>query len=182
MWIDIENYEGLYQINEYGQVKSLKRVVKCGYGKTRIINERLLQENIGTNGYAYVNLCKNGKIKTCYIHRLMGKTFLPNPNNYPEIDHINSNKLDNRLSNLRWLDRFTNASIGSKGKKKNNSLGNNPKAKQVICTTTGEVFGCIKEFSDKYGINYSTIRKQIRQGTKIFKGYAIEINKKVEKR
>lgn len=173
----IKDFEGYYQINENGEVMSVDRVVKCTHNKTRIYKGKKIKCNIGTNGYYYVVLSKNGITKTYYIHRLMAETFLEKPNDNCEVDHISGNKLDNRLENLRWLDRHTNASDGWKKKRKvSHKGGKNPRAKQVICTTTGEVFGCIKDFAEKYNINYSTIRLKIRQGKRMFNGYGIDFN------
>lgn len=174
MWYDLKNYSGVYQINEEGQVKSVNRTVVYNDGRIRQFPGKLLQPNQGTNGYLYVNLSVSGTHKTQYIHRLMAETFLGEPDGNKEVDHINENKLDNRLSNLRWIDRHTNASRSTKGRHKDNSMGKNPKAKRIICTTTGESFGCIKEFANKYGINYSTIRAKIREGVREFNGYGID--------
>lgn len=78
-----------YQVTIDGKVKNIK-------------TNRYLKPSLNTKGYQFITLCNNGKRKQKTIHRLMGDFFLENFYNYPTIDHINRNKLDNRLKNLRW--------------------------------------------------------------------------------
>jgi hypothetical protein len=91
---DIIGYEGLYQINRLGQVKSIARGINR---KNKILNQILLKI-----GYFVVTLSKNKKAIVKYIHRLMGIQFIPNPENKPTIDHIDRNPQNNSLENLRW--------------------------------------------------------------------------------
>lgn len=108
-WKDIAGYEGLYQISSLGRVKSLERLrvgtnpYAAGY--SRCYKERLLKVLTGRNNYLSVNLYNEGVSKTYDIHRLVALTFIPLVENKPEIDHINQNKYDNRLENLRWATR-----------------------------------------------------------------------------
>ena len=82
---------------------------------------RFLKPGKNTCGYLYVNLCKKGKAKHFLIHRLLGIHYIPNPNNYLYIDHIDRNKLNNNINNLRWVTNSQNQQ--NKGKQKNNISG-----------------------------------------------------------
>lgn len=95
IWKNIIGYEGHYQVSNMGQVKSLN------YNRT--LKERILKGGKGGGGYYQVNLFKNGKIKRYYVHRLVGIAFIPNPENKPEINHIDGNKANNIVNNLEWV-------------------------------------------------------------------------------
>jgi hypothetical protein len=95
-WKAIEDFQD-YKVSSLGRVKSLK------FGK-----EQILKPVLNSNGYLYINLCKDGIQKTVKVHRLVCQAFLPNPENKLEIDHINRNKQDNRLDNLRWATHSEN--------------------------------------------------------------------------
>lgn len=94
VWKDIKGYEGLYQISNLGNVKSLSRKVpncnQTGFtGSFKIIKEKILKPKKDRKGYFYVDLHKNGKAKATKIHRIVGEMFLNNPNNLPQINHLN---------------------------------------------------------------------------------------------
>lgn len=91
-WRDVVGYEGIYQVSNMGRVKSLAN------DKTR--KEKILIQRKNNNGYLQLMLCKYGKIKHYYVHRLVGNAFLENPNNYPYYNHKNEIKTDNRAVNL----------------------------------------------------------------------------------
>ena len=99
IWKDIEGYEGLYQVSNMGRIKSLSR--------KQSLKERILKPGNGTGGYQIVKLC-NGNIKTKRVHRLVGKEFIPNPENKPQINHKWGNKLDNRACALEWCTQIEN--------------------------------------------------------------------------
>ena len=97
IWKDIKGYEGLYKISNLGRVKSLSR-----YMKNRKCEEIIKIPSITNKGYYRLPLCKYGEIKYFHIHRLVAEAFIPNPENKPTVDHINRDKLNNCLDNLRW--------------------------------------------------------------------------------
>ena len=111
IWKDIVGYEGLYQISNYGRIKSLKRELKQFDGTGYSIHpykERILSQTQHKQGYLMVGLCKNCKSHLYQVHRLVGKAFIPNPNNLPEINHKFGNKSDNRVKSLEWCTRLHN--------------------------------------------------------------------------
>jgi len=96
-WLDIEGYDELYQVNQLGEVRSLR------FGKEKLLKPR---NHIG--GYLKFLLCKDGKYKNEYVHRLVAKAFIPNPDNLSQVDHINEDKTDNSVHNLRWVSSSEN--------------------------------------------------------------------------
>lgn len=100
IWKDIEGFEGLYQVSNLGRVKSLERINEGK--KTVKLKEKILRQSPDGKGYMMVWLYYNKKRKTCKVHRLVAQAFIPNPNNKPQIDHINGNNQDNYVENLRW--------------------------------------------------------------------------------
>lgn len=109
IWRDVKEYEGYYQVSNRGIVKSLN------YNHTG--KEGILKAQDNGDGYLYVNLWKEGKMKSCTIHRLVAIAFLPNPNNLPEVNHISEDKSDNRVENLEWCTRLYNTTYNGRAKK-----------------------------------------------------------------
>lgn len=101
-WYDIIGYEGLYQINTNGVVKSLERFNKDSGRCGRFYKERILKICTDKYGYLQVVLYKNGKSKTFKIHKLVANQFIPNPLKLTSINHIDENKLNNNVCNLEW--------------------------------------------------------------------------------
>ena len=98
IWRPVVGYEGLYEVSNLGNVKSLSRPVfrsKNGYTK---VSERIMSKILTKSGYYRVPLSKDmAKTKIFFVHRLVAMAFIPNPDNKPFIDHINGITTDNRL-------------------------------------------------------------------------------------
>lgn len=109
LWRFINGYEGLYKINEFGQILSLKQDK---------INGRLLKPRLAQNGYLTINLYNAyGKRKTYSIHRLVAETFIPNIHEKPEINHIDEIKTNNHINNLEWVTPKENCNHGTRIKR-----------------------------------------------------------------
>lgn len=120
IWKDIPNYEGLYQVSNLGNVKSLDHYSSNGF--TDILYKgRLLKQQKDKYGYLSVVLYKNGKYKRCKVHRLVALAFIENLYDMTEINHIDGNKKNNNVSNLEYSTRSLNNkhaySIGLKSPK-----------------------------------------------------------------
>lgn len=119
-WKDIPGYETLYQVSNYGQVKSLGRVIQeswkdgthCRYHS---FPEKILKSRIENNGYLSVGLYDYNKNRKRFsVHRLVAITFLDNPNKLPHINHIDENTLNNSVSNLEWCNAKYNLNYGNR--------------------------------------------------------------------
>lgn len=140
IWRDIFNYEGCYQVSNFGRVKSLERFTNDGHH----ILEKILSQSF-TKGYLKVGLSKNGKCKTIYVHKLVADAFIPNPNNLPEINHKDENKENNMVDNLERCTYYYNIHYGSAIERGRNKQLNSKKTSKSVVK-----IGKNNEIIDKY--------------------------------
>ena len=172
IWKDIKDYEGLYQISNLGNVKSLIR---------SSTNAIIMKPKLSTSGYYSVMLYKDGTHKTFYVHRLAALSFIPNPDNKPQVNHKDGNKLNNTLENLEWVTisenqkhaishglRTPSPMIGKFGKLNHNS-------KPILqCDTEGNVIRKWDSISDAaryYGCSQNSISNVLVGNRKKCKGF-----------
>ena len=149
IWKDIAGFDGLYKVSNLGRVKSLnyKRSGKEGI---------LSPKNVG-KGYSKVSLWKNGKENQLLVHRLAAQAFLLNPDNKPEVDHIDKNKCNNNISNLRWVTSKENKDNGQ--------------SKPVICVETSKVYESASEAARQTGAYNTHISDCCLNKRKTTKGF-----------
>lgn len=183
-WKPIEGFEDRYEVSTMGNVRSLN------YRNTR--KTHTLTPVADKKGYLTVGLCRNCKMKWEKVHRLVAKAFVPNPENKPQVNHINGIKSDNRASNLEWVTNSENQrhaydtglnhgdpEWGSKLGKRyyKETIGEHAMAcrKPVIATNieTGESmpFESAAEVERTLGINHSSVQKVCAGKQNSAKGY-----------
>jgi hypothetical protein len=162
MWKDINNYEGLYLISDKGQVKSLKsnKILKPFYSGKGY--------NVG-QGYATVALWKDGKRKMRRIHRLVAEHFIPNPNNYKEVNHKDEDKTNNCAENLEWCTRQYNVNYGTTKERMIQSQHNKP---ILQCDIEGNIIKRYKSRREleENGFPSSSVTKFIKEN-RSYAGY-----------
>lgn len=130
----IKGFEGAYEVSNLGRVKSLSRMIKTSVTASgvRKMKERILSSPDRGNGYPFVDLRMDNKKRQASIHTLVAEAFLPNPNNFPQVNHINGIKSDFRLENLEWNTASEDAFHAFKlGLRKTLRGADDPKSKKV---------------------------------------------------
>ena len=158
IWKDIESYEGIYQVSNYGKIKSLKRNVlmkgKFNYFK----EEKILNPSTHKNGYLAIGLTKENKTKTFKVHRIVALHFIDNFLNKPEINHIDSDKSNNNVLNLEWCTSKENKEHAVKNKLNafgEKSSGSKLTEKEVLEIRESNLSPT--ELSEKYKVNKGSI-------------------------
>lgn len=113
IWKDLKDYEGLYQVSNFGRIRNISRLVNDN-GGLNIIKQKILKPSKDSSGYLQIVLTKNKIRKSYKVHRLIALTFIPNPKNFLQINHKNENKLDNRAENLEWCTHKYNCNYGTR--------------------------------------------------------------------
>lgn len=187
IWKDIKDYENLYQVSNYGNVKSKGRLVNTVYNSKRKIKGKILKQTIRRNGYCYVTLYNEyGKSTTQSIHRLVANHYIPNPHNYPIINHIDCNKKNNKVDNLEWCTQSHNIKEAYRLGREKPQLTNlgkfgkdNKKSKKIkqidMNNNIINYYYGILEAERKTGINFRNIHSCLINKRKSAGGYKWEL-------
>ena len=162
-WKPVVGYEGLYEVSSYGRIL---RCAKITFRNNKPMNlrKKFLTPVKNEKGYLQVTLVKDSKRTTIKVHRLVALAFIENPENKPEVNHINENKEDNRAINLEWVTRTENMTRGTVQKRiSKNSLNKGVVGVKAIHLTTGEelYFSSLKE-AEQQGFSSSLISRSCR--------------------
>lgn len=163
IWKSVEGYEGLYEISNLGNLYRLEYITNRG----RKIKGKLMNQYLNYKGYIQVYLIKEGKKFTTTIHRLMAIAFIPNPDNKPQINHLNGIKNYNKLENFEWCDNSENQlhafHTGLKKYPKGELNSNTSLTEELVNIIKQEYNsgGKIPELSKKYSIELQILRNII---------------------
>ena len=153
-WVPIIGYEGYYEISNTGLVRSTKREVPYSKG-VRVLKSKGLKDRINNRGYKEVRLSKNSKTFTKLVHILSAEAFVPNPENKPEANHLDGNKLNNHYTNFEWTTHSENILHAYK-------TGLIRKmTKPVVDKCSGKEFESLKKACKVYDLNYNTMRNRL---------------------
>lgn len=177
IWRPIDEFKDWYEVSNYGRVRTIeRRVYRKGRGNSTIYRDwhpHIMKAHDNENGYLLVTL--GGKrIKKRYLHRLVETAFIPNPHNKNEVDHINTRKSDNRLCNLRWVNKSENAL--NPITRVQNSISQSEPVVILDCwgEYVGEYYG-IQSAADALGLKRSVLNDAItrKRGGKTASGYTV---------
>lgn len=175
-WRPVKGYEGRYEISSYGRIRSLDRdVIQIfnGIPHTRHLKGKLLKPTSNGNGYLSVRVIipeqSQKTVKILVIHREVAKTFIPNPNNYPVVNHIDGNKSNNISSNLEWCTYQYNTQHAYN----NGHAPINPRKIKIRCIENGMIFESETSAANWAGGNQSNVSTAIRKGWAL-KGFHFE--------
>lgn len=166
IWKDIKEYEGIYQVSNLGKVKRVKTT-------------RVLKGCKDKGGYLRVNLSKNSVTSTNTLHRLVAEAFIPNPDNKPEVDHINENKTNNRVDNLEWTTRKDNLNYGTRNKRISKTQSVPIIATNIKTGKSTEFYGT-NDCARRLGLYSSNITRVLKGVSKQTGGYKFKYKTKGE--
>lgn len=158
-WVDVKGYEGLYQVSNFGKVKSLKRTRK-NHSKLQIVEEKIKNTRVDPQGYLMLDLYKDNKAKTTRVHRVVAEAFLPNVDDKPTVNHKDGNKANNHVDNLEWasFNEQNNHLYGSGLKSKENidkavKAMNKANRKGVMCINTKKKYKSVTDAARSVGLS-----------------------------
>ena len=153
IWKPVEGFENLYAVSNLGRIKSL------WFGREKILKPHKVK------GYLQVGLCRNGKIKQFYVHRLVAEAFLPNPLGLPEVNHKDENKSNNVVSdvvsNLEWCSHKYNSNFGTRNERVASALTNHPAKSKTVEASKYPDF---REIELRFASTWEADRNNYKQG------------------
>ena len=152
-WKNITESNNLYAVSDKGRIRNNK-------------TNKIMKSIPYKNGYLGVGLMIDGKQKKFRIHRLVGEYFVPNPNNLPQINHKDENKINNNALNLEWCTAKYNICYGSKIKRTIDKI-----SKKIFCTELNKGYPSVSEAARGMAVNESSIRKACDNKNKTCAGF-----------
>lgn len=162
-WKDIKGYEGLYQVSNFGRIKSVERVSTTG----QHLHEKIMKTCKDKGGYVFIGLWKNGKKKNFKIHRLVLENFKPSKEmKHLDCNHIDEDKTNNCLENLEWLTRKENVNCGNHNKKIAEAHN-----VRILCVELNKEFDSITDASKFFNHSKANIWRVLNKTDRTACGY-----------
>ena len=165
IWKDIEDYEALYQVSNFGRVK-------------RVTTGRILKSGKDKKGYLHVGLYKNGIVSNKTIPRLVAQAFIPNPENKPEVNHIDEDKTNNMVSNLEWMTAKENLNHGTRNERAGKTLSIPILATNLKTGESTEFYGT-NECARQLGLNAGHITSVLKGRLKQTGGFTFKYKEEI---
>lgn len=161
IWKDIKGFEGSYQVSNLGRIRSCNRVVNNSASRTGKQHRKgkILALNKTYRGYYIVHLFRGGKKIHPLVHRLVAQAFIPNPENKPQINHIDGNPRNNQVKNLEWATESENMRHACYVLKKN--------IRPVKSVETGQRFPSVRAAERVLGVAHGVISTSIKLGCRV---------------
>lgn len=167
-WKDIPGWEGIYQVSTLGRVRSVDHIQYAGVHGGKVqnnhIKSKIKKQRVNRDYYEFtVSDTATGRHTMMKTHRAVALAFIPNPDNRPQVNHIDGNKLNNRVDNLEWVTIQENVLHRYRVLKKNRT----GRERRVRCIETGEIFESLTEAAKAKGTMYCVIWHSIRKNERI---------------
>lgn len=174
IWKDIPNYEGLYQVSNLGRIRRILFINNIIAKK----ENKILKTHTNKKNRVYVSLYKNNVRKNCILHRLVATTFIPNPNNLPEVNHIDGNPSNNNVYNLEWCTKKYNMKHAYDNNLCKLKTYNNSNKKAII-RNDGKTYDCAYSAAKDINVSVFSIRDVLKGRSKTCKGYTFNYLEKL---
>ena len=184
IWKPVVGFEGSYEVSNLGEIRSVARISsyhdpRWNTTVTRAYKSCIIKQN-NVSGYKFIGLYKGGKLYQFYVHRLVAQAFIPNPENKPEVNHIDGDKSNNHVSNLEWCTRIENQhhaminGLTPSGQhfhmKKMSDAALKKNCKPILCVNSNVKYPSRQAAARALNLNANYILNSIRTG-KSYKGY-----------
>lgn len=176
IWKDVARFEGLYQVSNFGNVRSVTRFITRSDRKTYLKKGKQLKSFVTNKGYEYVMLNDfNSKQHLKTVHRLVAQAFIPNPDNLPVVNHKDENKLNNAASNLEWCTHAYNNVYNGVNRRVSSKLKGRQahNAVRVIDESTGAVYTSKQQCAKACKLRWNVLNGMIDGTIREFKGHRI---------
>lgn len=179
IWKPIKGFEYKYEVSNFGRVKTISHTVNFKDGRSYHVKNKMLNPIMTNRGYKVVAFSDGKKKRQYFVHRLVAEAFIPNPNNYPIINHKDENRSNNIVSNLEWCTYKYNTNYGNCKKKISESEIIPVNAYLMNGDYVGQ-FNSLTDAANKLNVFVQNISKCCKKKIKYTRGYVFRFTSDIE--